>query len=87
MPPGGSRGAHAGRHFPLSTLPASAHHYATFRHAFGNTTADNRLVPVNASGYFKGGSESVEQLDAALDGLRQVCLKQIGTGKKVLIQW
>ena len=47
----------------------------------------NRLVSVNASGYFKGGIETEEQLNAALDGLRQVCLEQIGTGKKVLIQW
>jgi hypothetical protein len=47
----------------------------------------NRLVSVNASGFFKGGLETEEQLDAALDGLREVCIEQIGAGKKVMIQW
>jgi hypothetical protein len=47
----------------------------------------NRLVSINAADYFRGGIETEEQLNAALDGLRQVCLEQIGTGKKVLIQW
>ena len=51
------------------------------------TIDGNRLVSVNASGYFKGGIDSEEQLDAALAGLRDTCMEQIGTGKKVLVQW
>ena len=46
----------------------------------------NRLVRVNAATYFAGGIDTEEQLDAALDGLREECLQQIGAGKKVLVQ-
>lgn len=46
----------------------------------------NRIVHVRVSGYFAGGIDTVEQLDAALAGLREVCEKEIGSGKKVVIQ-
>lgn len=46
----------------------------------------NRIVHVRVSGYFTGGIDTVEQLDAALAGLREVCEKEIGSGKKVVIQ-
>jgi hypothetical protein len=48
--------------------------------------AGNRLVRLSVSGYFAGGIENEEQLDAALAGLRQECLKLLGMGKKILIQ-
>jgi hypothetical protein len=53
----------------------------TLRHVDGN-----RVVRVTASGYFSGGIETEEQLDQALDGLREQCLELIGAGKKVLVQ-
>jgi len=46
----------------------------------------NRVTTVNAGSYFSGGVESEEQLDAALEGLREECAAQIGAGKKVLVQ-
>ncbi len=45
-----------------------------------------RVVTVNVASYFAGGIESEEQLDAALDGVREACARLIGAGKKVLIQ-
>jgi hypothetical protein len=41
---------------------------------------------VSVSRYFAGGIESEEELDAALEGLREECLRKIGAGKRVLIQ-
>lgn len=46
----------------------------------------DEVVTVSASAYFKGGVTSEEQLDAAIDGLRQECLEAIGAGKKVLVR-
>lgn len=44
-----------------------------------------RLVKVSASDFFKGGVESLEQLDAALSGLREECERLIGKGKKIIV--
>ncbi|MFO7695733.1 MAG: BREX system P-loop protein BrxC, partial [Anaerolineae bacterium] len=46
----------------------------------------NRVVRVTASSYFSGGIETEEQLDQALDGLKEQCLELIGAGKKILVQ-
>ncbi|WFU44131.1 BREX system P-loop protein BrxC [Bradyrhizobium sp. CB82] len=45
-----------------------------------------RVVAVSVSGYFAGGIETEEQLDAALDGVREECARLIGAGKKVIVQ-
>ena len=45
-----------------------------------------RLVTVKASNFFDGGVEDEEQLDAALTGLREECVRLIATGKKVLVR-
>jgi hypothetical protein len=45
-----------------------------------------RVVTVSIDGYFAGGIETEEQLDAALDGFREECARLIGAGKKVIIQ-
>jgi hypothetical protein len=45
-----------------------------------------RVVAVNVGSYFAGGIETEEQLDAALDGIREECARLIGAGKKVIIQ-
>lgn len=45
-----------------------------------------RLVRVSAASYFAGGVETEEQLDQALEGLREECASHIGSGKKVLVQ-
>jgi hypothetical protein len=45
-----------------------------------------RLVTVSLTSYFGAGVESTEQLDAALDGIREECTRLIGAGKKVVIQ-
>jgi hypothetical protein len=45
-----------------------------------------RVVTVSLGGYFSGGVETEEQLDAALAGVREECAKLIGAGKKVIVQ-
>jgi hypothetical protein len=43
------------------------------------------LAPVNVQPYFAGGIETEEQLDAALTGLKDECMRLIGKGKKVVL--
>jgi hypothetical protein len=45
-----------------------------------------RVVTVQLGRYFSGGIETEEQLDAALDGIREECSRLIGNGKKVIAQ-
>lgn len=45
-----------------------------------------RLASVNLGGYFGGGIETEEQLDAALAGIREECARLIGAGKKVVLE-
>jgi hypothetical protein len=45
-----------------------------------------RVVSVSLGSYFGGGVETEEQLDAALDGVREECSRLIGAGKKVIVQ-
>jgi len=45
-----------------------------------------RVEVVSASAFFSGGIETEQQLDAAIDGLRQAVLELIAEGKKALIQ-
>src|SRR5581483_6169784 len=45
-----------------------------------------RVVTVSVGSYFVGGIETEEQLDAALDGVREECARLIGAGKKVIVQ-
>jgi hypothetical protein len=45
-----------------------------------------RVVAVSVGSYFAGGIETEEQLDAALDGVREECARLIGAGKKVIVQ-
>ena len=44
-----------------------------------------RLAPVHINSYFAGGIETEEQLDSALAGLREECVRLIGAGKKVVL--
>ena len=44
-----------------------------------------RVVRVDVSEYFRGGVETEEQLEAALNGLREECERLIGAGKKIMI--
>jgi hypothetical protein len=46
----------------------------------------DRVATVRLGGYFSGGVETEEQLDAALAGIREECSRLIGTGKKVIVQ-
>ena len=46
----------------------------------------DRVATVSLGGYFSGGVETEEQLDAALAGIREECSRLIGTGKKVVVQ-
>jgi len=46
----------------------------------------DRVVMVNMGSYFETGIETEEQLDAALDGVREECTRLIGAGKKVIVQ-
>jgi hypothetical protein len=45
-----------------------------------------RIVNVSLGSYFDGGIETEEQLDAALEGVREECARLIGSGKKVIVQ-
>jgi hypothetical protein len=45
-----------------------------------------RLATVSLGSYFGGGIETEEQLDAALEGIREECARLIGAGKKVVVQ-
>jgi hypothetical protein len=45
-----------------------------------------RVVTVSVGSYFAGGIETEEQLDAALEGVREECARLIGAGKKVIVQ-
>lgn len=45
-----------------------------------------RVVTFSVATYFAGGIESEDQLDAALDGVREECARLIGAGKKIFIQ-
>ena len=44
-----------------------------------------RLATVQVQSYFGSGIETVEQLDAALNGVREECARLIGAGKKVVL--
>jgi hypothetical protein len=44
-----------------------------------------RLASIQVQPYFGAGIETVEQLDAALAGLREACAKLLGEGKKVVL--
>ena len=41
---------------------------------------------MSVGSYFAGGVETEEQLDAALDGIREECSRLIGAGKKIIVQ-
>jgi len=45
-----------------------------------------RVVSVSLGSYFAGGVETEEQLNAALDGIREECARLIGAGKKVIVE-
>ena len=45
-----------------------------------------RVVTVSVGSYFAEGIETEEQLDAALEGVREECARLIGAGKKVIVQ-
>ena len=45
-----------------------------------------RIAPVSLGSYFAGGIETEEQLDAALSGIRDECVRLIGAGKKVILK-
>jgi hypothetical protein len=45
-----------------------------------------RVVAVSVGSYFAEGIETEEQLEAALDGIREECSRLIGAGKKVIVQ-
>jgi hypothetical protein len=44
-----------------------------------------RVISVSLGGFFGDGIETGEQLEAALDGIREECLRLIGAGKKVIV--
>jgi hypothetical protein len=46
----------------------------------------DRMATVNLASYFGGGIETEEQLEAALQGIREECARLIGAGKKIIVQ-
>lgn len=45
-----------------------------------------RVVSVSLGSYFGAGIETEEQLESALDGVREECARLIGAGKKIIVQ-
>jgi hypothetical protein len=45
-----------------------------------------RVVSVSLGSYFGVGIETEEQLDSALNGVREECARLIGAGKKIIVQ-
>ena len=50
------------------------------------TIDGERIATVSLGSYFGGGIETEEQLEAALEGIREECARLIGAGKKVIVQ-
>ena len=50
------------------------------------TIDGERVVTVSVGSFFAEGIETEEQLEAALDGIREECSRLIGAGKKVIVQ-
>ena len=46
----------------------------------------NRLVRLDVNSFFSGGIDTTEQLDTAINALREECEKQLAEGKRILIQ-
>jgi hypothetical protein len=46
----------------------------------------DRLVSLSLAPYFSGGVETQEQLEQALDGIRDECARLIGAGKKIVVK-
>jgi hypothetical protein len=45
----------------------------------------DRLVTIKIQPFFRGGIEEIDQLDAALAGLREACERLIADGKKIVV--
>jgi hypothetical protein len=45
-----------------------------------------RMVEVSIEPFFRGGVGDVEQLDAALQGLREECERHIAADKKIFVR-
>jgi hypothetical protein len=45
-----------------------------------------RVVSVSLGSYFGAGIETEEQLESALEGVREECARLIGAGKKIIVQ-
>ena len=45
-----------------------------------------RLISISLAPYFSGGVETEEQLNQALDGIRDECARLIGAGKKIVVK-
>ena len=46
----------------------------------------NRLVRLDVNSFFSGGIDTTEELDTAINALREECEKQLAEGKRILIQ-
>jgi hypothetical protein len=46
----------------------------------------DRIVAVEVQPFFRGGVEEIDQLDAALAGLREACERLIADGKKIVVR-
>ena len=55
----------------------------------GRTTSPiidgDKVVSISVSSYFGAGVETMEELELALDGVREECARLIGAGKKVIV--
>jgi hypothetical protein len=45
-----------------------------------------RIERISLRPFFTGGIETEEQLEAALDGIREECSRLIGEGKKIVVE-
>ncbi len=54
--------------------------------AVHRSVAGERVVTISLQSYFADGVETEEQLNAALDGIREECERLIGSDKKIIVR-
>lgn len=67
-------------------IDACAGRFATAMDAALRAIEGERLVSLDLAPYFTGGVETEEQLEAALEGIREECARLIGAGKKIVVK-
>ena len=78
------RESHRSRSCAPTAMPASLGYKTAIEKAHQMADGD-RIVAVDVQPYFRGGVEDIDQLEAALAGLREECERLIADGKKIVV--